>query len=819
MNRPTYTILDIATIITAKKLLKSDHDDIRYLIYDSRKVNDPTHSLFFALKGNKDGHGFIDVVYNLGVRNFVVAKDFVPVIDYVDANFLFVEDTLTSLQSLAAYHRMQFNYPVIAITGSNGKTVVKEWLNQLLAVDFNIVRSPKSYNSQIGVSLSLWQLGGDNDLAIIEAGISKVGEMDRLREMIQPTIGILTNIGPAHSDGFKSTQEKVVEKLKLFNGVDRLIYSPKYIPTLSLISEKTHLFTWGESDENNLKVLRKEHSGGFLTIYGEYKKEEVSIEIPFNDEASTENAIICWSVMLSMNYSQEVIRKRIKALLSVEMRLELKNGINHCSIIDDSYSCDIASLTIALNFLQQQNQHKKRTLILSDIPGVEKDKTTIYETVAFLLRSNSIDRFIGIGEDISSFSSLFSKSALFYSSTEEFIKAWPEMNFYDETILLKGARSFYFEGISKLLTLKTHDTSLEINLNALEHNLNYYKRKLDNQTKLMVMVKAFSYGSGSFEIANLLQFNRVDYLAVAYPDEGVSLRVSGIKLPIMVMSPDEQSFDAIIDNDLEPEIFSLELLRSLIVLLEDRGIKEYPIHIKVETGMHRLGFDTQDFNELIEIVSTNNSIKVASVFSHLAASGSSQHDDFTRDQIAKLKTFAAKLKEILPYSFLVHISNTAAIERWPEARFDMVRLGIGLYGIGSVNEGSLLETVATLRTSISQIKQIKKEDTVGYNRNGALKDGGTIATVKIGYADGYSRRFGNGIGKLLIQGKLVSTVGDICMDMCMVDVSDLPVKVGDEVIVFGKKQAIESLATSIDTIPYEIMTGISQRVKRIYFYE
>lgn len=818
MDRLTYTILDIATIITGHKLLRNERDDIRYLIYDSRKINDPKHSLFFALKGNKDGHDFIDIVYGLGVRNFVVVNGFVPVRDYVDANFLFVEDTLVALQTLAKYHRKQFNYPVIAITGSNGKTVVKEWLNQLLAIDFNIVRSPKSYNSQIGVALSLWQLSADNDLAIIEAGISKVGEMDKLREMIQPTVGILTNIGPAHSDGFKSTEEKIVEKLKLFKDVDRLIYSPKYISTPELITEP-QLFTWGFDDNADLKVLRKEQDGGFVRIYAEFKKKEIDIEIPFNDEASIENAIICWSVMLSMNYAQEIIQKRMKALLSVEMRLELKNGINNCSIIDDSYSCDIASLTIALNFLQQQNQHKKRTLILSDIPGVERDKMSIYETVALLLKSNSIDGFIGIGKDISSFSSSFSKNALFYSTTEEFIKALPGMNFHDETILLKGARSFYFEKISKLLTLKTHDTSLEINLNALEYNLNYYKRKLDNQTKLMVMVKAFSYGSGSFEIANLLQFNRVDYLAVAYPDEGIALRVSGIKLPIMVMSPDLLSFDAIIDNHLEPEIFSLDLLRSLIVLLEDRGIKEYPIHIKIETGMHRLGFDIPDFNELIEIILTNNSIKVASVFSHLAASGSPKHDDFTRGQIAKLKTFTTELKEVLPYSFLVHISNTAAIERWPEARFDMVRLGIGLYGIGSVNEGSSLETVATLRTSISQIKQIKKGDTVGYNRNGVLKDGGTIATVKIGYADGYSRRFGNGVGKLLIQGRLVPTVGDICMDMCMVDVTDIPVKVGDEVVVFGKMPAIESLAASIDTIPYEIMTGISQRVKRIYFYE
>lgn len=870
MHRSKYTILQIADIIAAEKSLKHEDDGIRYLIYDTRKINFPEQSLFFALKSNRDGHEFIKQAHNLGVRNFVIEANRVSIEAFEDANFLIVPSPLDSLQALAQHHRQQFNIPVIAITGSNGKTVVKEWLNQLLSPDFNIVRSPKSYNSQLGVALSLWQINAEHDLAIIEAGISKVGEMDRLREMIQPTVGVLTNIGPAHSEGFLNLEEKVSEKLKLFKQVEKLIYSPRYIPKSQHIPDHPALFTWDDGrdaistptnsviedsiialdakDSNepeggsahlkktaglekldvnertnnehiDLNIVKKEKKGGLLNISGICRGEEIVIEIPFNDEAYIENAIICWSVLLSMDYSQEVIQKRMKALLSVEMRLELKNGINNCSIIDDSYSCDIASLVIALNFLQQQNQHKKRVLILSDIPGAANEGEAIYQNVSSLLNRNSIDRFIGIGMDIGRHSNLFATGSLFFNSTNDFIRALPTIDFRDETILLKGARAFSFEKVSKHLTLKIHDTSLEINLNALEHNLNYYKSKLDKQTKLMVMVKAFSYGSGSFEIANLLQFNHVDYLTVAYPDEGITLRIGGINLPIMVMSPDITSFETLIDNQLEPEIFTIDNLNYLIELLKARNIKDYPIHIKVETGMHRLGFETNNFDELLQILSSSKEVKVISIFSHLAASGAPEHDDFTREQISKLQVFSTSLKEVLPYQFLTHISNTAAIERWPEARFDMVRLGIGLYGVGSANERSSLETVATLKTSISQIKEVSSQDTIGYNRKGNLKNGGTIATVKIGYADGYNRRLGNGNGKMLIHGRLVPTVGDICMDMCMVDVTGLPVKAGDEVIVFGSKPRLESLAEALDTIPYEIMTGISQRVKRIYFYE
>src|SRR5690606_18229199 len=560
MQRSSYTILDIAHIIASDKFINQDGSHIKHLVHDTRKINDPEHSLFFALKGNKDGHYFITQAYKAGIRNFVIEANRMDVGVLEDANFLIVEDTLKALQLLAKHHRQRFDIPVIAITGSNGKTIVKEWLNQLLNADFNIVRSPKSYNSQIGVALSLWQINAAHTLAIIEAGISKPDEMERLREMIQPTIGILTNIGPAHDEGFTSRAEKLDEKLKLFREVQTLIYSPQYVVEPPPVIERQKSFTWGGEGEVDLQLLESAMTGDLLRIRARHQDQVTEIEIPFSDEASIENALTCWSLLLKMGYTQDIIRRRMKTLQPVEMRLELKNGINNCSVIDDSYSCDISSLIIALNFLQQQNQHKKRVLILSDIPGPEKDNAFIYQTVSSLVKSNAINRFIGIGPTLKQYSGLFSNEGLFFDSTADFISALPNLDFQNETILLKGARVFGFEKISKLLTLKTHDTSLEINLKALEYNLRYYKSKLDSHTKLMVMVKAFSYGSGSFEIANLLQFNQVDYLTVAYPDEGITLRMSGIKLPIMVMNPGLASFDALIDNNLEPEIFTIDNL-------------------------------------------------------------------------------------------------------------------------------------------------------------------------------------------------------------------------------------------------------------------
>lgn len=820
INDNAYQIEKIASIIAAESIqINYANSTIRTLCYDSRKISDPHHALFFALSGRRDGHQFLADIYKAGIRNFVVRRGAYDTTQYTDCNILEVRDPLEALQKLAAYHRRQFNYPVIAITGSNGKTIVKEWLYQLLSPEYRIIRSPKSYNSQLGVPLSLWQMGQQYDLAIIEAGISRQGEMEHLATMIQPTMGVLTNLGHAHDEGFTSAEEKIHEKIKLFAQANQVVFSPQYLASNILTNKEK--FTWGTDVIAKLQILDVQKLGRKDTLLKAiYKGEEVSLTVPFIDKAALENSICCWAVMLAMGYETTHIAQRMQRLLPVHMRLVLKKGLNNCSIIDDSYSNDLSSLEIALDFLKQQQQHPQRILILSDLPLEKDHEQETYQQIATLLEEKLVDKLIAVGETIQQYASLFNVSSHFYSNTEQLLKDLQALGLSDSTILIKGARTFSFERISKVLTLQTHETTLEINLNALEHNLNAYKALLKDGTKLMVMVKAFSYGSGSFEIANLLQFNKVDYLTVAYVDEGITLRNSGIKLPIVVMSPGINTFEQIIQHQLEPEIYSFYELQSFIHLLMDKAIKDYPVHIKLDTGMHRLGFEPDDLKDLLARLQQTDAVRVKSIFSHLAASGDPQHDVFTREQIHLFSAFTKQLREHIGYDFIRHIANTAAISRFPEAQFDMVRLGIGLYGVAADSEKPLLlQPVTQLKTGITQIKHIKPGETIGYNRHGKLNGEGKIATVKIGYADGYSRRLGNGVGKMMIDGQLVPTVGDICMDMCMLDITDIDAVEGDEVLVIGQELSVEVLAAETGTIPYEILTNISQRVRRVYYYE
>ncbi|HEY0667926.1 MAG TPA: bifunctional UDP-N-acetylmuramoyl-tripeptide:D-alanyl-D-alanine ligase/alanine racemase [Sphingobacteriaceae bacterium] len=817
MNHILYGIDEVSTALSAETFAANPKATIRTLVTDSRKITDTQQALFFALKGRRDGHLFIDDSYKAGIRNFVISDPEFDRSPYQDANFFLVQDTLRALQDLAGHHRRKFNYPVIGITGSNGKTIVKEWLYQLLAAENNIVRSPKSYNSQVGVPLSVWAMNEENDLAIFEVGISTKGEMDALEKVIKPTIGILTNIGEAHMEGFENIEEKLEEKLKLFKDSDLFIYSPKYTANFAGELPGKDQFTWSYRDKADLEVFDDEVlEDKFQFLRARFDGEDIQCVIPFTDFASIENGIICWASLLAMGYDPEVIDKRLEKLQPVQMRLELKNGINNCSIIDDSYSSDVSSLAIALDFLKQQNQHLRRTLILSDIPGADE---LVYDTVAPLLENKSVDRLIGVGQRISGFRDKFSIESYFYDSTEDLLNDISALKLGNETILIKGARSFEFERISQVLTQKVHETVLEINLNALEFNLNYYKTNLKPGVKVMAMVKAFSYGSGSYEIANLLQFNKVDYLAVAYADEGVALRQAGITMPIMVMSPDLLAFDVMIENNLEPEIYSFRILDELEEVLNRKGLKNYPVHIKFDTGMHRLGFIAEETDELLNRISESDTMQIISVFSHLVASDDSRHDDFTRKQLADFESITKKVSSKLDYSVIKHIANTSAISRWQDAQMDMVRLGIGLYGIESSNTNSPLQTVTSLKTSISQIRVLQPGETVGYSRMGKLERESRIGTVKIGYADGYRRALGNGVGKMLINGKTVATIGNICMDMCMLDITGINAEEGDEVICFGDKVRVEDIAKVCNTIPYEIITGISQRVKRVYFYE
>jgi len=825
-----YTITDIEKIIEGRFLVNQNPvAAIDHLLIDSRKLLFPSTTLFFTIPGpRRQGNAFVKELYHKGVRNFIVDKLFVFLPeDYADANIILTENVLAALQKLAAHHRKQFDIPVIGITGSNGKTIVKEWLYQLLQADHNIVRSPKSYNSQIGVPLSVWQITATNTLGIFEAGISLPGEMEKLEKMIQPAIGIFTNIGEAHSEGFENIGDKINEKIQLFKNAATAIYCKDEVlidEALLELQQKnnTTLFSWGQKEDAALCINTIQVQPFNTVIKAVYQERKISISIPFTNDAAIKNAITCWCVLLHLQVSDELVQERMLQLKPVEMRLELKEGINNCSVINDSYSADITSLSIALDFLEQQQQHPKRTVIISDILQSGKTNQALYDEIGDILRQKKINRLIAIGTEISKYSDSFIgiKEALFFISTNEFKLMFPSLYFYNETILLKGARIFEFEQISHLLEKKTHQTVLEINLTALVHNLKAYQQQLKPGVKLMAMVKAFSYGSGSFEIANLLEFQKVDYLAVAYADEGVDLRKAGITLPIMVMNAEESTFDMLVQHNLEPELYSFGILTAFENYLSQSGISNYPVHIKLDTGMHRLGFEAGEIKSLSKRLSGNDIFKIQSVFSHLAASENKVHDSFTQIQASVFSKAIKQIEPVIQYPFIKHIANTSAIHRHKDLQMDMVRLGIGLYGVDSnLGMQQQLRNVSTLKTTISQIKKVKAGESIGYSRKGIAEKDSIIATVRIGYADGYPRSLGNGIGKMYVNGMLAPVIGNVCMDMTMLDITNIAAKEGDDVMVFGEKLAVTEVALWANTIAYEILTGISQRVKRVYYEE
>ena len=838
-----YKIPEIVKALGGKHIVKSKKEfAIEELLLDSRKLIHPANTLFFALGGQKlDGHNYVDELYKKGVRNFVVSKedDFTEE-KYPDSNFILVKNAIAALQKLAGYHRNKFQLPVIAVTGSNGKTVVKEWLYQLLHEDYNIVRNPKSYNSQVGVPLSLWLINETHNLGIFEAGISESGEMDKLEKIIKPDIGVFTNIGEAHSEGFLSSRHKAKEKLNLFVNTGILIYCKDYFEINQSIAEinalskgsdetgnKIKTFTWSMSSEADVLVTSVMQKGTQSYISCVYQNKELDFQIPFVDKASVENAIHCACVMLYLKKHHDVIKERMKHLSGIKMRLEMKDAFNNCSLINDTYNSDIGSLRIAMDFLKQQDQHPKKTVILSDILQSGRGEIDLYAEVATLLEQNKVNRLVGIGPGLVRSKKLFEKNETLqvncFESTEDFLKHLDSNSFQNEVILLKGARKFRFEIIGKVLEKKVHETVLEINLNAIAHNLKIYQALLKPETKIMAMVKAFSYGSGSFEIANALQFNRVDYLAVAYADEGVELRKNGIKLPIMVMNPEHRSFEAMIQYNLEPEIYSINLLEKfseVLALLRNGDSDKYKIHLELETGMNRLGFVEEEIPLLIERLKLNHQLQVASVFSHLAAAEDKEYDSFTKTQIEKFDEMSSVVCKAFDHKILRHILNSNGITRHTKAQFDMVRLGIGLYGIDASGKvQNKLMNVQTLKTTISQIKYVKKGETVGYGRVGKVAKDKTIATVGIGYADGLSRKLSAGNGKMMINGKPAPIIGNVCMDMAMLDITGIEANEGDEVIVFGINPSIDDIAVAAETIPYEILTSISARVKRVYYQE
>jgi alanine racemase len=813
----TLSIRNIIPIIKAKFIGITDVAIIDAVSIDSRSLQNSESTLFFAIIGpNNDGHHYVTQLIENGVVNFVVS--YIPSNLQGKANFLVVENTLQALQIFAASYRSNFDFPVIGITGSNGKTIIKEWLNFLLSPDYNIIRSPKSYNSQVGVPLSVLGINEKHNLGIFEAGISTTNEMANLQKIIQPSIGILSNIGSAHDEGFHDAGEKIKEKLKLFSSVEVLIMN-KNRTIEAFLNPKIKTFTWSSEDgKADVFVIAKESSDR-TEFKITYEKLCFKITIPFNDQASIENAMHCLMVMLYFKYDHDTIQQRIALLYPVEMRLKVKNGINNTTLIDDSYSSDFQSLKIALDFLESQKQYKKKTLILSDIfqSGLVTDE--LYSQVSHLIVSNKINRVIAIGKTISGFKNKF-PNCISFETTEKFLETIDKIPFENETILIKGARHFHFEELVAALEEKTHETVLEINLNAISHNLNFYKSKLNPETKLMVMVKAFGYGNGGFEVAKLLSHHKVDYLGVAFADEGISLKNAGIDLPIMVLNPENTSFSAIIQHQLEPEIYSIKGLTAFLKIAEQKKLKNFPIHIKLDTGMHRLGFEEENIDELIAKLKDNKTVAVKSILSHLATSDDMKFIDFTLSQIKLFEELSSKLMSELGINPIRHILNTSGISNFQQAQYDMVRLGIGLYGVSNDDEEQkALQNVGTLKSIISQIRTIEAGESVGYGRRFIAEKQTKIATIPIGYADGISRHWGNGVGYVAIKNKKAPIVGSVCMDMLMVDISGIDCKEGTEVIIFGENPTVTFMAKQLGTIPYEIMTSISQRVKRIFYRE
>ncbi|NDV79876.1 bifunctional UDP-N-acetylmuramoyl-tripeptide:D-alanyl-D-alanine ligase/alanine racemase [Dysgonomonas sp. 511] len=821
-----YSIAKIAKIIDARPA-NFINCDISILLTDSRQVFFPAETLFFAIETkNNDGHKYVKELYELGVRNFVVSKTYTEWNELNDVNFLIVSKPLTALQRIATHHRNEFSIPIIGITGSNGKTIVKEWLYQILYQKFNITHSPRSYNSQIGVPLSVWHINNQTELGIFEAGISQPEEMSKLEAIIRPTIGVLTNIGQAHQEGFESMKQKCLEKLELFINCEVIVCEEENelideCMEIACLSHKRLTWSRKGSPKSPLHIIKIERQDTSSTIHYSILGMVSAFNIPFTDDASIENAIHVLATAIYLHMPIKELNERLANLEPVAMRLDIRQGKNNTTLINDSYNSDINSLNIALDFLVQRATVKdqKKVLILSDIPQSGLAPKELYYLASNLILNKNIDMLIGIGKEISAHKDLFAKTKnYFFETTEDFIKSDIWMDFTDMFILLKGARSFSFETINKLLEYKTHETVLDVNLDAIVHNYNFYRSKLKPNTKLICMVKADGYGTGASEVAKTLQYHKCDYLAVALAEEGVLLRKQGIKIPIIVLNSEVGGFEELANYSLEPEVYNFRILDAFIKEAKLQGINNYPIHIKIDTGMHRLGFTEEDIPELLKRIKSQSGVRIQSVFSHLAASESWNFDDFTHQQIDTFKKTAAQIEHGCHYPIMKHILNSAGIERFPDEQMDMVRLGISLYGVSASGlEG--LRNVCTLKTTILQIKHIKPGETVGYGRKGSFDHNATIATIRIGYADGLSRQFGNGIGSVLVNGHLVPIVGNICMDLTMIDVTGIEVKEGDSVTIFGEDLSVKDLAKQINTIPYEILTSISSRVKHIYYRE
>jgi alanine racemase len=815
--------IQIKEITGGKAIGKGYKALITQISIDSRQILHPEQTLFVALRGAKaDGADFIPALIREGIRIFLVHEDWKVSPELLEiACFVVVKNTRMALQSIAGFQRSQFAKPVVSITGSNGKTIVKEWLGQVLSQSFTVAKSPKSYNSQVGVPLSIFGIQPYHQVAILEAGVSKAGEMAPLAQMIQADLGIFTNIGSAHEEGFDSLESKIKEKLLLFSDSKLLIYCKDQAQVSRLIEEKldpSRLVSWSTKPGADFTVSVKKLEGSSKILLMKLDLSTMTFQVPFTDSASLEN--ITHVIVAALTLGQEIpaVQEGIHHLKSVDMRLTLKPGINESLLIDDTYNNDLAGLKVALEFLSQQRPKRSKILILSDLLQ-QGFPEKIYPEVAELIKFHSVDQIIGVGSEVVRLKDFFSGPFVHYSSTEALLQDLDIESFQNDLILITGARPFAFERVVNRLQQRIHGTTLEINLNALTHNFNFFKRQVKPETKMMVMVKAFAYGGGAAEIANHLQTMGADYLAVAFSDEGVSLRKQGIRLPIMVLNPVEESFDLLRHYDLEPVVFSPDFFRKLGHFAQNNQI-QLSIHLDLDTGMHRLGFEKQHLSELKSLISTFPELKIASLYTHLVGADEAEHEEFSLFQLRQFMEMKSEVESVLEYKPLIHALNSAGIVRYPQFQMDMVRLGIGLYGVEVTGKYDIaLRPVSTLKTTVSQVKTLEPGATVGYSRKGKLPHGGKIATLAIGYADGYDRRFSQGKGYVLIHGKKAPVIGNVCMDMVMVDVSEIETKAGDEAIIYGENISLKDLADRIGTIPYELLTNISTRVKRVYYLD
>lgn len=800
---------ELPQLLNGKLLQLEDNAEIETISIDSRKTGTAKSVLFLAITGDRhNGHDYLQQLYSAGVRNFIVEHN-LALKSFPQANILQVTSSVTALQKIAEHHRHQFSIPVIGITGSNGKTIIKEWLGQMLSPDLVVVKNPGSYNSQVGVPLSVWQMKPYHQIGIFEAGISKPGEMQKLAPVIDPTIGIFSNIGTAHDEGFTNRHEKIAEKLKLFSNAKVLIYCRDHSELHEQIAfTSLTTFSWGSNENSDVRITYDANAAAVS-----YKGSAFTLNTSALDKASIENTLHCIATLLWLDYDVARIQKRLSGLRVVPMRLELKEGINNCQIIDDTYNNDLGSLEIGLQFLTSLKQKKKRRAILSDILESGLDQGALAHAIAEVIRRYKIHNLVCIGPALQQHRDKFPDSTLFFHDTNEFLNKFEFASLDNEVVLVKGARKFAFERIVTRLQRKVHGTVVEIDFGALVHNLNYFRSLLNPVTKVMVMVKAFAYGSGSTEIANLLQYHQVDYLGVAYADEGIDLRKNNITLPIMVMNPSEESFEALLKFNLEPEVYTTRILRSLATYLNGADCS---VHVKIDTGMKRLGFSPDELPGLLELLQEHPNIRVASIFSHLAGADEGAHDAFSQQQFDTFIDASSRVISSLGYTPLRHILNTSGILRLSRFQMDMVRLGIGLYGVDPTSGMHGLKTVVTLKTIISQIKHIRKGETVGYGRRGIADRDTTTGTIAIGYADGYSRAFSRGVGKVLVNGRLAPVFGNVCMDMTMIDLTGIEANEGDEVIIFGRDLPVQELADSVKSIPYEILTSTSERVRRVF---